>query len=77
MKKHEPKVYASIAQVLLPKDYIRYKWTGELATDVSDAAGTLCFDVKNRRWSKELLGRLGIPLAWFPRVTESQEISGY
>ena len=76
VKKHEPKVYASIAQVLLPKDYIRYKWTGELATDVSDAAGTLCFDVKNRRWSKELLSKVGVPVTWFPAVTESQDISG-
>ncbi len=76
VKKHEPKIYARIAHVLLPKDYIRYKWTGELATDVSDAAGTLCFDVKNRKWSKALLARLGVPLNWFPPVTESQDISG-
>lgn len=76
VKKHEPKIYARIAQVLLPKDYIRYKWTGELATDVSDAAGTLCFDVRNRRWSNEILNRVGVPLKWFPRITESQETSG-
>jgi xylulokinase len=76
VKKHEPKIYARIAHVLLPKDYIRYKWTGELATDVSDAAGTLGFDVKNRRWSKELLSKVGVPVAWFPAITESQDISG-
>jgi xylulokinase len=50
--------------------------TGEYATEVSDAAGTLYFDVRNRRWSKELLGKLGIPLSWFPRVVESQEVCG-
>ncbi|HVZ80780.1 MAG TPA: xylulokinase [bacterium] len=76
VKKHEPKTYAKIAQVLMPKDYVRYKLTGALATEVSDAAGTLYFDVKNRRWSKELLGKLGIPLAWFPQVVESQQICG-
>ncbi len=76
VKKHEPKVYDRIAHVLLPKDYIRYRWTGEFATEVSDAAGTLCFDVKNRRWSKELLSKVGVPVSWFPPVTESQDISG-
>jgi xylulokinase len=77
VKKHEPKTYAKIAQVLMPKDYVRYKLTGALATEVSDAAGTLYFDVKNRRWSKELLGKLGIPLKWFPQVVESQDICGH
>jgi xylulokinase len=77
VKKHEPKTYAKIAQVLMPKDYVRYKLTGALATEVSDAAGTLYFDVKNRRWSEELLGKLGIPLKWFPQVVESQEICGH
>lgn len=76
VKKHEPNIYRQIYQVLMPKDYIRYKLTGSLVTEVSDAAGTLYFDVKNRRWSKELLGRLGIPLDWFPRVVESQDICG-
>jgi xylulokinase len=76
VRNHEPETYSKIAQVLLPKDYVRFKLTGELATEVSDAAGTLCFDVKNRRWSRELLGRLDIPTAWFPRVVESQEVCG-
>ena len=77
VKRHEPRIYAQIAQVLMPKDYIRYKLTGELATEVSDAAGTLYFDVKNRRWSKEILSRLGIPLSWFPKVVESEEVCGH
>lgn len=77
VKKHEPRVYAKIAQVLMPKDYVRYKLTGVLGTEVSDAAGTLYFDVKNRRWSKELLAKLGIPLIWFPQVVESQAVCGH
>ncbi len=77
VKKHEPRVYDKIAQVLMPKDYVRYKLTGVLGTEVSDAAGTLYFDVKNRRWSKELLEKLGIPVAWFPQVVESQQVCGH
>jgi xylulokinase len=77
VKKHEPKTYAKIAQVLMPKDFVRYRLTGELATEVSDAAGTLYFDVKNRRWSKEILSKLGIPITWFPKVVESQEVCGH
>jgi xylulokinase len=76
VRRNEPKVYSRIARVLLPKDYIRYRMTGEYAMEVSDAAGTLCFDVRNRRWSKELLGRLGVPVSWFPRVFESQDVCG-
>jgi xylulokinase len=76
VKKHEPKIYAQIAHVLLPKDYIRYRFTGVLATDVSDAAGTLCFDVQSRSWSNEMLRAFQIPAAWFPPVMESQQISG-
>ena len=77
VKKHEPKIYKQIAQVLMPKDYVRYKLTGVLGTEVSDAAGTLYFDVKNRRWSKEILAKLGIPLIWFPQVVESQQVCGH
>ena len=77
VRKYEPKIYAQIRQVLMPKDYIRYKLTGSLATEVSDAAGTLYYDVKNRRWSKEILGKLGIPHAWFPQVVESQQVCGH
>src|SRR5262245_54626114 len=77
VKKHEPKIYKQIAQVLMPKDYVRYKLTGVLGTEVSDAAGTLYFDVKNRRWSKEILSELGIPLKWFPQVVESQQVCGH
>ncbi len=62
--------------MLLPKDYIRLKLTGDYATDVSDASGTLLFDVPNRRWSKAVLDKLGIPADWMPPAFEGPEITG-
>lgn len=59
-----------------PKDYIRYKLTGEFATDVSDASGMQLLDVKNRCWSDEVLEKLGIDKALMARVYESPEITG-
>ncbi|WP_097028390.1 xylulokinase [Clostridium peptidivorans] len=76
VKKHEPEVFKKIAHILLPKDYIRYKLTGEFATDVSDASGTLFFDVKNRCWSKEMQDILCIKEEWLPKVFESWEPTG-
>jgi xylulokinase len=76
VRKHEPQVYAQIAQVLLPKDYIRYKLTGEYATEVSDASGTSLLDVRKRDWSPAMLSALDIPRSWLPRVYESPEVSG-
>jgi xylulokinase len=61
---------------LLPKDYIRFRLTGDLATDVSDASGVGFFDVKNRTWSYDLLKKLGLSADLFPRVVESDEITG-
>jgi len=61
VREHEPAVYARIAQVLLPKDYIRYRLTGVYATEVSDASGTALFDVAQRRWSDEMLKALDLP----------------
>jgi len=55
LRRHEPDVYARIARVLLPKDYVRLRLAGEHATDVADASGTLLFDVRQRRWSGEVL----------------------
>ncbi|MES2465297.1 MAG: FGGY family carbohydrate kinase, partial [Armatimonadota bacterium] len=75
VRKHEPQVYARIAQVLLPKDYIRYKLTGEYATEVSDASGTSLLDVRKRDWSPAMLSALDIPRNWLPRVYESPEVS--
>jgi xylulokinase len=75
VRKHEPKAWDQVRQVLLPKDYIRYRLTGAYATEVSDASGTLLLDVANRRWSRELLGKLDIDPAILPACYESPEIS--
>jgi xylulokinase len=76
VRKHEPKVYSKTKQILLPKDYIRFLMTGEFATEVSDASGTLLQDVVNRTWSDKLLGLLDIDKALLPRMYESQEVTG-
>ena len=76
LRKHEPRNYERVKQVLLPKDYVRYRLTGEFATEVSDASGTLLLDVKNRCWSKPLLDLLSLDPAILPRVYESEEVSG-
>jgi xylulokinase len=73
--RHEPEVFGRAARVLLPKDYIRYRLTGEFVSDVSDASGTSLLDVGARTWSDEMLRTLEIPRAWMPEVTESPEIS--
>jgi xylulokinase len=73
---HEPDAYARVASVLLPKDYVRLKLTGERATDASDAAGTLLLDVRARDWSPETLEALEIPRAWMPDVYEGPEVTG-
>jgi xylulokinase len=76
LRRHEPTTYARIAHVLLPKDYVRLRLTGEHAIDVADASGTLLFDVAGRRWSREMLEALELDPAWLPRTLESPEISG-
>lgn len=76
VKEKEPQIYEQIGKVLLPKDYIRYKLTGEFATEVSDASGTLFLDVSARKWSEEMLHALGIDKDWLPKVYESYEVSG-
>lgn len=76
LRQHEPAAYARMRHVLNPKDFLRLQMTGELATEVSDASGTGLFDVRNRRWSTELLDLLDIPQALLPRVVESDEATG-
>ena len=76
LRRHEPDVYARIAHVLLPKDYVRFRLTGERAIDAADASGTLLFDVAGRRWSDEVLKLLELPRAWLPDAHESTEIGG-
>jgi xylulokinase len=76
VRQHEPRVYEKTRHILLPKDYIRFRMTGEYATEVSDASGTLLLDVRNRRWSDELLGLLAIDRSLLPRMHESPEVTG-
>ena len=75
LRRHEPEAFARIAHVLLPKDYVRFRRTGEHAIDVADASGTLLFDVANRRWSDEVLAALELPREWLPPAYESTEIA--
>ena len=76
MRHHEPEGYERIERVLLPKDYVRLRLTGEHATDVADASGTLLFDVAARRWSDEVVEALELDGSWLPRALESPERSG-
>ncbi len=76
LRRHEPANWDRVRQVLLPKDYVRYRLTGTYATEVSDASGTLMLDVANRRWSGELLSKLQIDPALLPACYESPEVSG-
>jgi len=76
VRNNEPEVYAKTKKVLLPKDYIRLKLTGEFATEVSDASGTSLFNVTKRQWADEMLDGAGIPRDWMPKVYESPEVSG-
>ena len=75
VRENEPEVYRRVAHILLPKDYARYKLTGEFFSDVSDSSGTSLFDVGKRAWSDEMLRALDIPRAWLPEVTESPVVS--
>ncbi|HEV7214561.1 MAG TPA: xylulokinase [Chloroflexota bacterium] len=77
VREHEPATYARIRQILLPKDYLRYVLTGDYATDVSDASGTLLLDVRHRRWSAEMLAALDVPRVWLPELVESPVITGH
>ena len=74
VKKHQPEIFAKIRHVMCPKDYVRYRLTGEFAIDVQEASGTLLLDVTHRRWSREVAEAAGIQESWLPRVFESPEI---
>lgn len=76
VRQHEPRVYAATRHILLPKDYIRLCMTGQYATDVGDASGTLLLDVKNRKWNKKLISLLKIDPALLPDCFESHEVTG-
>ena len=76
LRNHEPRNFGRTAKVLLPKDDIRRRLTGEFSTDVSDASGTLLLDVVKRRWSKTLLHKLEIDAEMLPQCYESEDVTG-
>lgn len=76
MKKNEPEKFGAIKKIMLPKDYLVYQLTGAFTTDVSDASGMLLLDVKNRKWSKEMLEICGIQEEMLPEIKESYDVSG-
>jgi len=77
VREHEPEVYAQVAKVLLPKDYVRYRLTGGFFSEVSGASGTSMFDVGRRQWSADMLEALQVPRGWLPEVTESPVVSAH
>lgn len=76
MKKQEPELFAKIAKIMLPKDYIAYKLTGVHCTDVSDASGMLLMDVRNKCWSQEMMEICGISSRQLAKIFESYEPVG-
>lgn len=76
VKKHEPRTFARVAKVLLPKDYIRFRMTGDYASDLSDAAGTHWLDVGKRQWSDELLAASSMERAQMPTLFEGTAATG-
>lgn len=76
MKTHEPDNFQRIQTVLLPKDYVRLKLTGERCTDVSDAAGTLWLNEQERQWEEQILAASGLTLQQMPKLVEGNEITG-
>lgn len=76
VRETEPQNWARVAHVMLPKDYVRFRLTGERAIDMADASGTLLLDVTNRRWSSEVLGKTGISEDLLPTLFESPQVCG-
>jgi xylulokinase len=76
LRSHEPENFARVRHVLLPKDFIRYRLSGDFLSDVSDCSGTSLFDVPRRSWSDGLLETLGFPREWFPDAVESARPAG-
>ncbi|MFM7918847.1 MAG: xylulokinase, partial [Planctomycetaceae bacterium] len=76
LRNHEKRNFDRTVQVLLPKDYVRFCLTGEFATEVSDASGTLLLDVVHRCWSTELLQKLDLSSSLLPKVYESEDVTG-
>ncbi len=76
VRAHEPEIFSAAAKVVLPKDYVRLCMTGEIASDMSDSAGTLWMDVARRRWSEAMLAGTGLDVAHMPQLFEGNEITG-
>jgi xylulokinase len=76
VKKHEPKTFSQVAKVLLPKDYIRLRMTGEYASDMSDASGTFWLDIARRKWSDMLLAASDMSLDQMPKLYEGTDATG-
>src|SRR5215467_16251185 len=72
----EPRHFERVRKMLLPKDYVRFRLTGDFATEVSDASGTAVFDVVNRRWSHEMMDALGLDREPLPVCYESSDVTG-
>ena len=76
LQKYERSVFDNIAKVLMPKDFIVFRLTGEFVTDMSDASSTLCFDVQHRDWSERMISAIGLSHEHFPRLAEGSEKAG-
>lgn len=76
IQKNRPELFAEISKILLPKDYLRLAWTGEYATDPSDASGTLWLDVGNRRWNDATLEATGLDVSAMPDLYEGPDVTG-
>ena len=76
LRKHEPEGFKRLASVMLPKDYIRYRLTGAIATEPSDASATLMYDTARRRWSDDIMRAVDLPMAILPALGESAEVLG-
>ena len=76
VRRHEPALFAATRKVLLPKDWLRHRLTGEFVSEMSDASGTLWLDVSKRAWSEEMLAATQLDLAHMPRLVEGSEVSG-
>jgi xylulokinase len=76
VREHEPELYARARHVLLPKDYVRYRLSGEFGMDKADGSGTVLMDLRQRIWSREVLEALDIPSEWLPPLFEGPEVTG-
>jgi xylulokinase len=77
LRKYEPSCFTKIDKVLLPKDYLRYRLSGDFASDLSDASGTMWVDIGARDWSDQMLSATGLSRAQMPQLYEGNQISGY